>query len=72
MTDNEETASPIVNRDLFPATDEKVLTLIPDFAWAVARASAATVWPTGFSRSPNTRRSLKVPPPSKASALIPV
>jgi hypothetical protein len=43
MTDVEGTASPIVSRDLFPATDEKVLELIPDFAWAVARASAATV-----------------------------
>ena len=43
MTDNEETASPIVSRDLFPASDEKVLTLIPDFAWAIARALAATV-----------------------------
>lgn len=43
MAKKARTTSEIQSRDIFPMTEERVVELIPDLAWAIARAAAATV-----------------------------
>ncbi|HOC43803.1 MAG TPA: hypothetical protein PKJ99_12380 [Thermoanaerobaculales bacterium] len=42
MGEDIERLAALDNRELFPVTDEEVLQLIPEVAWAVARSAAAT------------------------------